>query len=199
MLSLLLLSIVVAQPEPAPKSPLEAPKTWSGETIVLPPSFAPKLGLKGWEHIRFAPEMFDESSDRFFSYAVLFDVEKIKLDEKKLGDEILVYYRGLAKAVSQGEIDTKPFQLEWLDPEKVKVGDEAANDKEAKKKGVQVRRCKLEWVEPFRTKKKQTLLIETHTWDVDKQTRIFFCVSTADWDDEVWKDLRKIRETYRAK
>ncbi len=200
MLSLLLLSFVAAPPE----SPVEAPKNWQGETIELPPSFAPKLGLKGWEHIRFSPEMFAPQSDRFFSYAVLFDVEKIELNQEKLSDEILIYYRGLASAVSEGKIDGKPFSVEWLEAKKALLGEDivaahAKEDKAAKKRGVDVYRCTLDWVEPFRTQKKQKLQLEIHIWDVAEQTRIFFCVSSAKWDHKVWKDLRKIRTDYEKK
>ena len=38
--------------------PLEAPEGWKGETISLPPGFAPGMKLQGLEKIRFAPGMF---------------------------------------------------------------------------------------------------------------------------------------------
>ena len=43
--------------------PLEAPKGWGGETIVLPPKFAPGMKLKGSEKIRFAPGMFKPEAE----------------------------------------------------------------------------------------------------------------------------------------
>lgn len=190
MTSLLLLTVVLAQPTP-PASPLEAPKNWAGETIRLPPSFAPQLGLKGWEHIRFAPEMFDEKSDRFFSYIVLFDVEKLDLDEKKLSQEILIYYRGLANAVSRGSIDTKPFQLRRLEPSDAQV------KADSKLTGT-VHRFQLSWVEPFRTKKAQTLFLQTQVLQRKNGTEILFTVSSAGWDHAVWKDLNQIRDAYLA-
>lgn len=41
---------------------LTAPKDWGGETIKLPPGFAPDMKLKGSEHIRFAPGMIHAST-----------------------------------------------------------------------------------------------------------------------------------------
>ncbi|MBI3866583.1 MAG: hypothetical protein HY290_32275, partial [Planctomycetia bacterium] len=59
-----------------PKAPrLAAPEGWGGETIALPPGFAPDMKLKGSEHIRFAPGMMKAESDSFFSYAFVFELE----------------------------------------------------------------------------------------------------------------------------
>jgi hypothetical protein len=41
---------------------LAAPAEWGGETIQLPPRFAPDMKLKGSEHIRFAPGMMKPDS-----------------------------------------------------------------------------------------------------------------------------------------
>ena len=54
---------------------LAAPENWGGETIELPPGFAPDMKLKGHEHIRFAPGMMKPASDTFFTYAFVFEVD----------------------------------------------------------------------------------------------------------------------------
>ena len=75
---------------------LAAPEGWGGETIPLPPGFAPDMKLKGSEHIRFAPGMMKPASDSFFSYAFVFDLQpEPVLTETVLKDEFLKYYRGL--------------------------------------------------------------------------------------------------------
>ena len=51
---------------------------WGGERIELPPRFAPTLGLKGIEEIRFAPGMFKPESESFFSYVILFAVSEAR-------------------------------------------------------------------------------------------------------------------------
>ena len=80
--------------------PLEAPEGWKGETSSRPPGFAPGMKLQGLEKIRFAPGMFKPESESFFSYAFVFRLgPKQDLSLKTVESEILVYYRGLAKAV----------------------------------------------------------------------------------------------------
>ena len=48
---------------------------WFGERIKLPPTFAPKMKLKGIEEILFAPGMFKATEKDFFSYVFLFALE----------------------------------------------------------------------------------------------------------------------------
>ena len=73
---------------------LEAPDGWRGETLKLPPTFAPDMKLNGWEHIRFAPGMMKADSDTFFCYAFVFELEKhADLSEQVVNDEFLKYYR----------------------------------------------------------------------------------------------------------
>ena len=72
---------------------------WVGERIKLPPSFAPKLGLKGIEEILFAPGMFKAEAKDFFTYVFLFALEqKPVLTAEVLRKELLAYYIGLSKA-----------------------------------------------------------------------------------------------------
>ncbi|MFP6738045.1 MAG: hypothetical protein VCD34_04815, partial [Planctomycetota bacterium] len=92
--------------------PLEAPAAWRGETISLPPGFAPGMKLQGLEKIRFAPGMFKPESENFFSYVFVFRLgPKQDLSLKTVESEILVYYRGLATAVGGEGIETGKFTL----------------------------------------------------------------------------------------
>ena len=63
--SLLMSGTLLVADEPGSVK-LAAPAGWGGETIKLPPGFAPDMKLKGSEHIRFAPEMMNPESDSFF-------------------------------------------------------------------------------------------------------------------------------------
>ena len=61
---------------------------WRGERIELPPGFAPDLGWKGVEQIRFAPGMFTEGEDDFFSYVLVFLLSnEAKTDKPTLEQE----------------------------------------------------------------------------------------------------------------
>ena len=112
---LLMAGAFLAADEPRPAK-LVAPAGWGGETIQLPPGFSPEMKLKGSEHIRFAPGMMNPESDTFFSYTFVFELEpKPELTEAVIKEELLKYYRGLCKAVLNGEIpnlDLSGFMLQ---------------------------------------------------------------------------------------
>lgn len=195
---LLMTGTILAADEPG-TSKLAAPAGWGGETIQLPPGFAPEMKLKGSEHIRFAPGMMDPESDTFFSYAFVFELEPMpELTEAVVKEEFLKYYRGLCKAVLKGklpEVDPSTFTLEL---KRAKSDDtEAPDDKNADMpvlyKGT------LEWVEPFATKKPQALNLDIQTWTRNDRCFIFACVSPQARDAEIWKQLHTIRNDYLKK
>jgi hypothetical protein len=172
---------------------------WKGERITLPPAFAPEMGLKGIEEIRFAPGMFDVKSDSFFTYAFVFSVSADqKLTEEVIRKEILAYYRGLAKAVLKGkgvDVDAAKFSFE-LKKEAVKDASESV----AKPETVTQYSGTLDWVEPFATAKAQTLHFEIHAWS-DLQTArnyLFVCTSpkAPGETDPIWQKLREIRRGF---
>ena len=166
---------------------IETPKGWRGESIKLPPPFAPDMELKGVEVIRFAPGMFKPETNDFFSYFIVFRLDgQPDLSQKTLQLELLKYYRGLAKAVSRGNIETKGFSI------KVKPVKSSAT------KDIQKFLATLQWVEPFATKKPQTLRIDTLTWSKqgNRHTWALMCVSPKSADDPIWKQMHNIRDTF---
>lgn len=178
---------------------LAAPAGWGGETIKLPPGFAPDMKLKGSEHIRFAPGMMKPESNSFFSYAFAFELQpKPVLTEAVVKDEFLKYYRGLCKAVLNGklpDVDPSEFTLELQRAKSDAKSslDEKAVDTPTRYTGV------LEWVEPFATKKPQKLNLEIRTWASNGRNYIFAGVSPQARDTAIWKQLRTIRDDYLKK
>ena len=179
---------------------LAAPAGWGGETISLPPGFAPDLKLQGSEHIRFAPGMMKPDSDSFFSYAFVFELQpKPGLTESLVKEEFLKYYRGLYKAVLKGKPDVDPtgFTLELQrvksDTKKKPSSDEKAEDMPTQYTGT------LDWVEPFSTKKPQKLHLEIQTWTKNDRNYVFACVSPQARDSAIWKQLHSIRDDYLKK
>ncbi len=175
---------------------LAAPKDWSGETLELPPGFAPDMKLKGYEHIRFAPGMMKSGSETFFSYAFVFELSlKPELTEAVVKDEFLKYYRGLCKAVLNGkvpDVDPSDFTLEL---ERAKSDSKPASDE--KGAGMPTYYTgKLDWVEPFATKKRQTLNLEIQTWTKNEHNYLFACVSPRPVEAAIWKQLHTIRDDY---
>jgi hypothetical protein len=196
--SLLIFGTLVLADEPgSPK--LAAPAGWGGETIKLPPGFAPDMKLKGSEHIRFAPGMMKPNSDSFFSYAFAFELQpKPALTEAVVRDEFLKYYRGLCKAVLNGtRPDVNPSQftlkLKRVESAARTPAKKAAEDRATRYTGT------LNWVEPFATKKPQTLNLEIRTWVNSNRNHIFVCVSPQASDKAIWKQLHTIRDNYLKK
>ena len=178
---------------------LAAPDGWGGETIELPPGFARDMKLTGFEHIRFAPGMMKPKSDSFFSYAFVFELEpKPELTEEVVRDEFLKYYRGLCKAVLNGslpDVDPSEFTLELH-----RVNSDARSSPGDKVPGApKLYTGTLEWLEPFATKKPQTLNLEIRTWASDDHHFIFACVSPQSRDTAIWKQLHTIRDDYLNK
>ena len=158
----------------------KTPEGWGGETLALPPGFARDMKLKGVEEIRFAPGMFKPDSESFFSYAFVFWLPGNEpLDAKTIHAEIMTYYRGLAKAVSRDEIKTDGFKLKL----------EAVEERQAEWVGT------LEWIEPFRTRKEQTLRFEISQRQLDEPAParlLSIAVSPQQPKRRIWKELRTL-------
>ena len=196
--SLLMSGALVVAEEPG-LFQLAAPAGWGGESISLPPGFAPDMKLQGSEHIRFAPGMMKPESDSFFSYAFVFELQPTPvLTESVVKDEFLKYYRGLCKAVLNGmlpDVDPSGFTLEL---QRVKSDVKPSLDEKAAEMPTQYTGT-LDWVEPFSTKKRQKLILEIRTWTRNDRNYIFACVSPQARDAVIWKQLHTIRDDYLKK
>ncbi|MDP6905483.1 MAG: hypothetical protein QF406_13680 [Verrucomicrobiota bacterium] len=164
---------------------------WFGERIALPPKgFAPDLGLKGIEEILFAPGMFKADQPDFFSYVFLFALEaKPKLDAKVLKKELFTYYSGLSKArMGNPKLDTSGFSVKVT-----AIEDKVISPKESV--NVKNYRAEIMWLEPFATKKMQTLYFELQTWEYKDSPYqyLFVCASPQKSEKPLWKTLRDIR------
>lgn len=178
--------------------PIKAPAGWNSEKLDLPTSFAPTMKLKGVEDIRFAPGMLKPKSDSFFSYTILFWVpEKQVVTQKLLEQELLTYYQGLCKAVLRDQrVDTSKFTM-VLKPVKqpAKAPKPAFLNHDR-----QDFTGKLTWVEPFVTKKSQTLVFDVQSWHCpeSKHRAVFICVSPQPKTATIWKSMRDIRAAFRC-
>ena len=179
--------------DPADALQIKAPAKWSGETISLPPTFAPDMKFKGTEVIRFAPGMFDAKSESFFSYVLVFEVgPKQKLTKEVLQREFLVYYRGLAAAVLKNQkvdVDPKSFTLKF---------NEAKTTAAARPRDTKSHKGDLKWLEPFVTRKPQTLHLEIEAWQdaQSKHNYIFVCASPQKTTEAIWKEMHGIRKLF---
>jgi hypothetical protein len=188
---LLLFTIPAGGQESKQNFQVPAPNGWGKETITLPPAFAKNMSWKGVEELRFAPGMFKAESDTFFSYGILFWLPgDAKVDEKTVEQELLAYYRGLAKAVGKNkELDVGAFSIN-LKESTDKKGKRPTGEPYSSFTG------ELKWVEPFVTRQPQTLRLDLQIWYCEKHKHhcLFLCVSPLPDDAAVWKTLREIRD-----
>ncbi len=191
-IALLVPTVAPLQPDKEPPYQVPAPKGWAKETIALPPAFAPDMKWKGTEELRFAPSWMKSDGDTFFSYTLLLWLpDDQKIDAKTIEQELLTYYRGLAKAVLESKkqkADVSAFTLSVKD----------APEKPAKRPGgesVTGYIGELKWTEPFTTGKPQTLHLEIHIWQLEKHKHncLFICASPQPETAAVWKTMREIR------
>ena len=172
-------------------------KGWFGESITLPPRFAPDMSWKGIEEIRFAPGMFKPDQPDFFSYALVFSLEpETDLSPKAIRRQVLLYYQGLSARVSAGKgrkVDVSRFSIDL----KPAVDQSGTAPKQARDPAAYL--ATLHWVEPFATAKPQDLHLEIHAWKdkARKRTYIFFCASPQAPDAPIRKKLREIRAAFK--
>lgn len=175
---------------------LPTPPGWKTETIALPPGFAKDMEWKGTEDIRFAPGMFDDKADSFFSYVILFWLpDQQDVSDKTLQREFLRYYRGLATAVGKGKnlaIKAEDFTATF----------EIVKGKKTERDGQPVTEFtgKMKWVEPFATGKEQTLLLDVQSWYCAKAKHqvVLICVSPRGRDADIWAKMLEIRDGFRC-
>ena len=167
---------------------------WRGERIAVPPDFAPDMKWVGEEDIRFAPGMFSADADDFFTYVLVFVLDKdADVSEKNIEAELLTYYRGLAASVmgrKKKETDTTTFTADLSKAE-------AATSSPEGVAGVIQYNGTLDWIEPFASEEKQQLHIEAQVWKHGEQPALFLCVSPNNREHDIWKKLREIRAAFR--
>lgn len=78
------------------------PKDWRFEKIPLPLGFAKDILWEGLEEVRFAPGMFNDKSDSYFTYYFGIRIENREdaITKKELKEVLEKYYKGLCKAVN---------------------------------------------------------------------------------------------------
>ncbi len=96
--------VLAAAPAAAAPFTLPLPDGWRSETIPFPLSFAPSLPYTGVEELRFAPGMFVQGAEDFWSYVFCWWVpEGTPLDSKLLEADLATYFAGLTATVERAE------------------------------------------------------------------------------------------------
>lgn len=168
---------------------LVAPSEWMEEVLVVPPDFAPTMSITGMEHLRLPPEFRIPDSEWFISYLFAIELtEPSELTEKLIGDQLLLYFRGLASGGVDKDgkmIETDKFSIE---PQTAKV---------AQAEGEYV--YLLTWQEPFSggTPLKQNIRVKVISGK-NEHGVIFVCGSPQPFESDVWKTLLRIRDSFES-
>ena len=191
--SLLLCGIVffwvptAANAQVATPTLLLAPVDWRFEAMPLPPRFAPKVKWTGFEEIRFAPGVFDNSSPNYFSYVIALSVNGTSaIDAAGIKDFLETYFRGLLPRVGQRKGLT------------VNASQIAAEIAPAQTKPKTNARCQgtVAIIDTFTDGRKTTLNVEADVLPQEalKKTHVLLLLSPRTRDSKIWKTLRGIRD-----
>jgi hypothetical protein len=166
---------------------LLAPVDWRFEAMPLPPRFAPKVKWTGFEEIRFAPGVFDNSSPNYFSYVIALSVNGTStIDAAGIKDFLETYFRGLLPLVGQRKGLT------------VNASQIAAEIAPAQTKPKTNARCQgtVTIIDTFTDGRKTTLNVEADVLPQEalKKTHVLLLLSPRARDSKIWKTLRGIRD-----
>lgn len=173
--------------EPAASLFQQSPADWKPEVIPFPLGFAPDIDYKGVEELRFSPGMFKPETDMYFTYAFVWWLEgQPPIDEARLQDALLKYYRGLYQAVSKKE----PKQVSSF---AVKVEPDGSLDEDGVRKARY--RGEARWVDPFVTERDVSLNLRIFHWVCAAQDRtaVLFLATSQKDGHAVWDSLSSIK------
>ena len=177
----------------SPEIPFELPllEGWRSETIPFPLDFAPELEYEGFEELRFAPGMFDEESDDFWTYAFVWWVAlDTKISSELITADLESYFRGLANAVAKSrEFDPGDTAYEvTLQETPSPYGTETFFD------------AFVDTFDPFVTRDALSLhgRVEVVRCHKEEHTAVLFLFSPKSRSDSVWESLREIRDGFRC-
>jgi len=165
----------------------QSPADWKAEVIPFPLGFAPDIDYKGVEELRFAPGMFKPETDTYFTYAFVWWLEgRPPIDEARLKDDLLKYYRGLYRAVSKKEPKHVGSFALRIEP-----------DGSLEEDGVRKTRYrgKARWVDPFVTERDLSLNLRIFHWVCAAQDRtaVLFLATPQKDGHAVWDSLSSIK------
>lgn len=165
---------------------LPVPEGWSSETIPFPLEFAPELPYRGLEELRFAPGMFKQGDEGFWSYAFVWWIDRDdRVDVRTLESHLSSYYRGLTRAVGE----TRSVNVSGA---RVRVELQAA--------GAGGFSGTVETFDAFTTHEQVRLKVRGEIRQCAAQARgvVFLTLSPQPSDHPIWRDLESIRLGFRC-
>jgi hypothetical protein len=169
---------------------LPTPAGWRTETLAFPLEFAPLLFDRGLEELRFAPGMFEQGGEDFWTYAFVWWLPAgSEIEANRLAVNLETYFSGLARAVAKDKglaVDDAVFEVEMTAVE----GGATPWDFEGR----------AEILDAF---------VTTETVELSIRAKFVLCVSQhhgallfelspQSLDHDVWRTLGEIRDGFRC-
>ncbi len=169
---------------------LPTPKNWGIEKITFPINFVPSIEYKGLEEIRFMPGWARKDSVDYWSYFFLWciDDKNLNTDAATLGNQMKMYYEGLASA-------TKSIPKDKLIPVTASISEIKAIKGDAKTfKGTIL-------MQDYMSQKPLTLYCKIHLSAMHcyDKTYIFFELSPQPFMHKIWTELDKLFSDFKYK
>ncbi len=178
---LLSLSLVVVAQEKTQTSIVKADSTWSTEIIPFPIDWLPKLTLKGFEELRFAPNWSQPEHDEFWTLAMAWQVETTtEISIQDLEFNLHHYFDAL--------MHPNHWAKEFPAPKLVLKALEMRDSDTAIIKG------KLTFFDGFHTGKVMivNILGNQTLCETTGRSVILFRISPKDYDEPIWNTLNAI-------
>lgn len=165
---------------------LTGPEDWRYEKIDFPLDFAPEIDYEGFEELRFAPGMFDQASETYFTYVFALSINRSSKFKKGEIEQILAqYYRGLCAAVASSKgLD--------IDASQITVH---INKAKSRKSNLKTYRSEVLFFDAFNTGEEVLLQMELEIFRDKAQgkSQILALVSPQAYTSALWKKLYQIR------
>jgi polyisoprenoid-binding protein YceI len=177
--------------KPAQAFTWPTPTGWKTETIPFPLTFAPELAYRGVEELRFAPGMFKQGAEDFWTYSFVWWLEgEQHFDAATLNADLKRYFEGLSRAVEKRED---------FDAAQAVAAVQLAPVREA---GAAQERFQgsVDAYEPFTTHQRIALQVDAQVLRCKEagRTVALFQLSPQPRGHAVWGQLERLREEFRC-
>jgi hypothetical protein len=188
LVSFIFLSQLVAAQNNAPQL-LKKPADWQFERFTLPPEFAADFPYQGAEELRFSPGMFNKSSNEYFTYAFVAELDNATgFSQENVQDYLVRYFKGLcASTARKRNLVINVFKISvQVTKNKTAPKNETIYDSVLNIFGVFADGA------PVKLNMEIQLLPDAKT----KKMVLFFIASPHEKTDAVWKNLYEIRKDF---
>jgi hypothetical protein len=164
-------------------APIAAPEDWRRESFQFPLVFAASIPYVGTEEVRFSPAWARFSADDGFTYAFMWDIQRVPMEAAHLERGLAVYFDGLMENVARGR---KLEELPVMSAVVLHPLAAPAGWKEAYAGAIHT------W-NAFGKGEDLRLHIEIAHRPCGERMQIFYAVSKAERTASPWPQLREIR------